>query len=778
MPRVSDNSYTPVVGDLVEVSPGFVPNGVATVTSVGMRPANPEQVRVTLRGRNSAGEVEEFSDQLHYWRCYGLRPADVPQRPLSGMQFRLASMSAYGRGPFTVTRTSSSVLYPAGDEAHGVVHFESHETSPVDRQVSQEYWRTLLTDYGYQVVDEPVTRIAFEPESERGHEPRTRVSFGDFLESDQVQETPMPYEPVVGDVVTVNDRYNRYYGTPPLVIESITACNRCPSSYDYENRTVVTVRNGDGVVHDHHLARWQERGLRLASSASEESPVVPDPPDVVIPEGSQYIITGERADQICHWYDRAFYGAGTYGYAILSRVQEEARQNARSGRALMHLRDGLVLVINCRASRYRWDFTLVDTQGVYDGNSLDEGIGYDDNGYDPYGFNYEGYDEDGYNSSGYDDEGYNRDGYNDEGFDVDGYDSDGYDEDGTDRYGDSRYDDSSDSAGLHSWDYKPSPVFYKASDDPQPSTFYGIEVEMTSDCSPEEMDVIKDLGRNEELIYPKSDGSVAGFELNTHPMTWAWAMAEFPFDIVEKLTEEGASVSERENGIHVHVSRDGFSSEAHLFRWMKFVYRNQAHAERIAGRSSDQWAGFREGHRETQKAHALNQMKQRVRAERESRGERYRSRADLESDDTTASRYSAINTCNRRTLEVRIFASTTSASLFKARVGFVAASVEYTRQLTAKAVAAGGWDWSAFRAWLLENRETYPDLAELEKVVLEEEKVETKREVQGEERRRLRREWLTSDELMSFAEFIERHDSSQEMSDFEDASGVFEGELF
>jgi hypothetical protein len=758
MPRITPNSdYTPSVGDLVSVGNNFVPRGIACVASVV---GSGDRASVVLRGRNTSEEVQEFTDTIFYWRMYGLHKVDMPEPPVAVDQFVLSRNSPYGAGPFTVTRVSNSILYPSEDYGHHVIHFTSTSNdsdSDSDNNAHQEYWQTLHTDYGYRLP------------SSYSRTPMRRQSFDSWLDP-TVEETNVPYAPAVGDVITVNERYENYYGPAPLTVDVVRPCGRCPDHYEYENRTVVEIVNADGTRHDHHLARWRERGMRRADGRRPGmGPVGSEPadanPPLVIPAGERYPITGERAEELSFHYDRNVYGSGTYGYAILSRTQDEARNNTNDGRALMHLHRGLVLMTHCQQSRRygSWNFTLIDTAGAYDGNE-DEGIaiGYDVDGFDPDGFDEEGYNADGYDSSGYNADGYNRDGYNVDGYDDEGYDPEGYDEDGVDRYGDSRYDDSSDSAGLHSWDYKPTPLFKAKADDPQPKTFYGIEIEMTSDCSPEEMDLIKDLGRAEELIYPKSDGSVAGFELNTHPMTWAWATAEFPFDIVKKLASEGASVNERENGIHVHVSRDGFSSEAHMFRWMKFVYRNQAHAERIAGRRSDQWAGFRDGHRETQKAHALNQMKLRARTERESRGERYRSRTGIDTDDTIASRYSAINTCNRHTLEVRIFASTTDPSVFRTRVGFVAASVEYTRQLTANAVAKGGWDWSAFRTWLLENRETYPDLAAFEKVVQESEKTEAKREVQGEQRRRLRREWMTSDELLSFAEFLSRHDSSEE----------------
>jgi hypothetical protein len=413
-----------------------------------------------------------------------------------------------------------------------------------------------------------------------------------------------------------------------------------------------------------------------------------------------------------------------------------------------------------------WDRNGYDREGFnregfnsrgYDRGGFDrEGFtrhGYDHEGYDRSGFtldgwNREGYDWDGYGRDGYNEDGWARDGFNLEGFDYRGFDREGYDSEGfgrdgynrqgLDRYGNERpcdcypcmvdrdeapalvrvtvddveedpdredgyYDEAS---WLMNYSFTPSPLIFRRNhgEDKDKTPYFGMEIEMTSDCTGQENYLGNKIGLENRLLYFKSDGSVDGFEMVTHPMTAKWAQANFPWDVVEVMAEAGASVNRNENGLHIHVSRAGFKDEAHLYRWLKFWYRNQEPIINIAGRDGAHWGTFDEDQREIHGSH--------LKAHAKIRHNPAKARPLRSSE--CGPRYCAINLQNEKTVEVRIFASTTSAAMLRTRFELVAASVEYTRDLPVGKIMKGGWKWDSFMLWLDENADEYSRLAAYE----------------------------------------------------------------
>lgn len=368
-----------------------------------------------------------------------------------------------------------------------------------------------------------------------------------------------------------------------------------------------------------------------------------------------------------------------------------------------------------------YDFNGYNIDGFgRDGYNADgyNAAGFDSDGLDVFGFNEFGFDSCGYNRSGYDADGYDRHGYDINGFDEEGYDDNGVNYDGYDRNGiyvgtndnDPDYDDFDDyEPGLLSYDYRPH--FRLHGEGP---VFFGIELEVSSDNSYNTLDYIR--GEVGQLAYLKSDGSVDGFELVTHPMSYDWAMEHFPWDMLPKLRSRyDCRVRLSENGMHIHVSRAGFDGAAHLFRWMKFIYRNELDVSRIARRSSNQWAQFHREVRSGQIYHAKNELRHRLNKKHMELTGGYRG-ANFEEDPTAYGRYHAINTQNQETLEMRMFASTLNPAKAKRSLQLAAASVEYTRQLRSHDVIRGGWTWGAFTDWLADdlNASRYPELAETE----------------------------------------------------------------
>lgn len=225
---------------------------------------------------------------------------------------------------------------------------------------------------------------------------------------------------------------------------------------------------------------------------------------------------------------------------------------------------------------------------------------------------------------------------------------------------------------LHDYSYTPYLVFHNhnglESKRPVEGTPYlGLELEVSGD---EDLcEGIED--EHPELLYCKEDGSVDGFEMVTHPMTYEWAIDYFPWALLRTLYANGGRGGS--NGIHVHISRNAFTDEAHILRWLLLIYRNKQSLVKFARRESSQWADFNEP---TSVLH-----------EKAKGGYGHK-------------RYAAVNAQNDNTLEVRIFRSSLNPEKVQAALGFVAASYEYTKDMPQSAAFDGSLGWQTFAEWV------------------------------------------------------------------------------
>ncbi len=255
-------------------------------------------------------------------------------------------------------------------------------------------------------------------------------------------------------------------------------------------------------------------------------------------------------------------------------------------------------------------------------------------------------------------------------------------------------------------------------------SFYGMEIEIK--CR-DYRTMNYALGAIGTYGHLKNDSSIGGgFELVTHPMSYTWAMENFPWALLPQLAGLGCTIDPSVNGIHVHVNRDGFSSSAHMLRWLKFIYRNSSQVTRIARRETTRYGSFTDT---VQAAHYAHIMAEKARTRLREAEARFAAEASYENevayaeanrdlrvlisgDHTRMNRYQAINTRGPDTLEMRMFASTLSVMEAQAALQMAAASTEYTRGIRAAQVCKGAWGWVAFSAWLRENEVTYPALVQ------------------------------------------------------------------
>lgn len=142
---------------------------------------------------------------------------------------------------------------------------------------------------------------------------------------------------------------------------------------------------------------------------------------------------------------------------------------------------------------------------------------------------------------------------------------------------------------INSYSYRPRPQFHGDG-----RVYLGMELEINTSGSFNSTSSLAYVAHNAlgGLGYLKEDSSVSGFELVTHPMTHAYAAESFPWPLLEELAEYGCR---GDDGLHVHVNRDAFDSPSHIFRWLRFIYRNRQAITLLSRRHRDdlnEWASF------------------------------------------------------------------------------------------------------------------------------------------------------------------------------------------
>jgi hypothetical protein len=196
------------------------------------------------------------------------------------------------------------------------------------------------------------------------------------------------------------------------------------------------------------------------------------------------------------------------------------------------------------------------------------------------------------------------------------------------------------------------------------------------------------------VAYLKNDGSLnQGMELVTHPMSYDFYTnyAEILWSTVEQLRTNYHMRSGDTStcGIHIHISRTGFSGGAHMHRFLNLVYSNERLFSKLAGRHSDRWAKFDDVQRWDNDGNGYKSFKRKL------------------EDGRSTDRYSAVNTQNQHTLEMRIFKGSMLKDTIMAHLGLAHASVEYTRGLSVRDIANGALDPANFIAYLREHEDMY-----------------------------------------------------------------------
>lgn len=255
---------------------------------------------------------------------------------------------------------------------------------------------------------------------------------------------------------------------------------------------------------------------------------------------------------------------------------------------------------------------------------------------------------------------------------------------------------------VHDYTYRPDPIFHSTDDNSR--LFFGMEIEVEAESYDNRREAAQyaqnKLEMENSLAYLKNDGSLnCGFEVVTHPMTYDFFMNEADefWDTIDKLKTDFnmKSWATRTCGLHIHISRSGFTSPPHMHRFLRLVYSNPDFYQLMAGRTASSWAKFDD-------VMAYDGQNQKW----------TRSYKGKMADPTTTStdRYSAINTNNRATVEMRIFKGSINTTNVRGALGLAHASVEYTRTMSLQEVKDGALSTERFIEYINSKPELYADV--------------------------------------------------------------------
>jgi hypothetical protein len=246
---------------------------------------------------------------------------------------------------------------------------------------------------------------------------------------------------------------------------------------------------------------------------------------------------------------------------------------------------------------------------------------------------------------------------------------------------------------IHNYGFKPEPIFHGTD---RNGLYFGIELETEihrskSNAALKAQDMFNDF-------YLKNDSSISangedGFEIVTHPATHDYFRNDFHnfWNYVEDIraNDQARSWDTKTCGLHIHISRKGFSSGAHTHRFLAFIYRNAENMVKFAGRSSAKYASFADCWKFTDYAKP------------------YLSFTDKVIDGRNTMRMSAVNTTNRDTIELRFFRGTMRKSGILGAIDLAHACVEYTRYLTVSDVRYGAYNWEWFSDWVRDQNSMF-----------------------------------------------------------------------
>lgn len=206
------------------------------------------------------------------------------------------------------------------------------------------------------------------------------------------------------------------------------------------------------------------------------------------------------------------------------------------------------------------------------------------------------------------------------------------------------------------YQYNPKPFCYCNLPNEKTKLYFGIELEIEDRKDVKWHTIIGDLP---EFVYCKSDGSLSnGFEIVSHPATFNWLKHhKTEWDKILSLRQKGFASQETNTcGMHIHLSKNAFSN-CHLYKFMRFIYRNKSFVKQISQRDSvqelERWASLKETKHITAR--------------------RAKNKCNAYCD-----RHIGINLLREKSVEIRIFKGTLVPDFFWKNIEFCKALYDFT----------------------------------------------------------------------------------------------------
>ena len=249
---------------------------------------------------------------------------------------------------------------------------------------------------------------------------------------------------------------------------------------------------------------------------------------------------------------------------------------------------------------------------------------------------------------------------------------------------------------INDYSYKPTPIFQP---DLNSKLYFGVEIE-TEIWSGDIAGSTEFAQDKDDYYYLKRDSSIGGqydgYEIVTHPYTFDfWHTQDNPtLEFVDHIREDYKARSwdaKSSCGLHIHISRDGFTSGAHTHRFLAFIYNNPVQMSKLGGRKGSKYASFSDVYKYDDYGRPYKDISSKLKRH-------------------SSERYSAVNTNNEHTLELRWFQGTLNRDGILSHIQLAHAMVEFTRYMTVAQVRDGALRWDRFSEYVADNMHIYPQL--------------------------------------------------------------------
>lgn len=233
------------------------------------------------------------------------------------------------------------------------------------------------------------------------------------------------------------------------------------------------------------------------------------------------------------------------------------------------------------------------------------------------------------------------------------------------------YNERRDNETIHSYDYKPEPIFLGEQSDDGKTLYTGSEIECEAPCGYDVDEIAEDFGHFDEL-YLKHDGSLDdGFEVVTHPMTLEYARRFMPNRLRELANLGMRSHDTSTCGLHVHINRS-FLSDTEQHRLGYFVLIQQDKIKLLARRGNVGYSKYKD----------------------------IDGTYNNDSIKYNSDRYEALNWQNDYTIEFRMFRGTLNVKTYIATLEFVDSVARFVKTVHTEDIRNTAKCWKLYREFI------------------------------------------------------------------------------